>query len=460
MIKIPITQDGIPAIERCLADGLNINITLLFGVENYEQVAWAYVSALEKRWAAGKPINRIPSVASFFVSRVDTLTDKKLEERIAKAGIEKERNELKSLLGKAGIANAKIAYAKYNEIFSGTRWKVLADGGARVQRCLWASTSTKNPNYRDVMYAEGLIGPDTINTMPQTTLDAFRDHGVVAPTLVKDVDEAFATIQRLEAVGIDFKAVTDELQVEGVRLFSESFAKANESIKQKRDALVATGARRYLALPNTASAATGDVGYQDQSFSGTGTPTGTKRAESVLWWNDGSWWADMWSTSAQDFHIFRLNLSTQTWSDTGVTIDTRSNTHADVLWDGGHLYVASHEFVADETAATSGSPSYLFRFSYNTTTKTYSPDSGFPVQINNMKTETLVIDKDSTGKVWATWQQNNTIYLNRTLNGDDRLWGAPFALPNAAASVTVDDNSALIAFGGNKMGIMWSNQGS
>jgi len=113
-----------------------------------------------------------------------------------------------------------------------------------------------------------------------------------------------------------------------------------------------------LALPNTASAATGDVGYQDQSFSGTGTPTGTKRAESVLWWNDGSWWADMWSTSAQDFHIFRLNLSTQTWSDTGVTIDTRSNTHADVLWDGAHVYVASHEFVADEQAAVSGSPSY------------------------------------------------------------------------------------------------------
>ena len=244
MIKIPGTPEGLPAIEQCLADGVNINITLLFGVENYEQVAWAYVSALEKRWAAGKPINRIASVASFFVSRVDTLTDKKLEERIAKAGIEKERNELKSLLGKAGIANAKIAYAKYNEIFSGTRWKVLADGGARVQRCLWASTSTKNPNYRDVMYAEGLIGPDTINTMPQTTLDAFRDHGVVAPTLSKDVDEAFATIQRIEDAGISFKAVTDELQVEGVRLFAESFAKANESIKQKRDALVAAGARR------------------------------------------------------------------------------------------------------------------------------------------------------------------------------------------------------------------------
>ena len=215
-----------------------------------------------------------------------------------------------------------------------------------------------------------------------------------------------------------------------------------------------------VAFPTSAGAATGDVGYQDQSYSGTGTPTGSKRAESVLWWNDGSWWADMWSTGAQDFHIFRLNISTQTWQDTGVTIDTRSNTHADVLWDGGHLYVSSHEFVADETAATSGSPSYLFRFSYNSTTKTYSPDSGFPVQINNMSTETLVIDKDSTGKLWATWQQGNKIYLNRTLNGDDRVWGTPFPLPNAAVDVTVDDNSALIAFGGNKMGIMWSNQSS
>ena len=244
MIKIPGTPEGLPAIEQCLADGVNINITLLFGVENYEQVAWAYVSALEKRWAAGKPVDRIASVASFFVSRVDTLTDKKLEEKIAKAGSDKEREELKSFLGKAGIANAKIAYAKYKEIFSGTRWKVLADAGARVQRCLWASTSTKNPDYRDVMYAEGLIGPDTIDTMPESTLDAFREHGAVAPTLVKDVEEAFATIERLEAVGISFKAVTDELQVEGVRLFSESFAKANESIKQKRDALVAAGARR------------------------------------------------------------------------------------------------------------------------------------------------------------------------------------------------------------------------
>ena len=239
MIKIPGTPEGLPAIEQCLADGLNINITLLFGVENYEQVAWAYVSALEKRRAAGQPVDRIASVASFFVSRVDSLSDEKLQKKIESASGDSERAELKSLLGKAGIANAKIAYAKYQEVFSSPRWKALEDAGARVQRCLWASTSTKNPDYRDVMYIEELIGPDTINTMPQSTLDAFREHGVVAPTLERGVDDAFATIRRLEEVGISFRSVTDELQVDGVRLFSESFAKANDSIRNKRDALLA-----------------------------------------------------------------------------------------------------------------------------------------------------------------------------------------------------------------------------
>ena len=239
MIKIPGTPEGLPAIEQCLADGLNINITLLFGVENYEQVAWAYISALEKRRAAGQPVDRIASVASFFVSRVDSLTDEKLQQKIESASSDSERAELKSLLGKAGIANAKIAYAKYSEIFSSPRWKALKDAGARVQRCLWASTSTKNPDYRDVMYVEELIGRDTINTMPQSTLDAFREHGLVAPTLEKGVDEAFATIRRLDEAGISFRAVTDELQVDGVRLFSESFAKANDSIRKKREALLA-----------------------------------------------------------------------------------------------------------------------------------------------------------------------------------------------------------------------------
>ena len=208
-----------------------------------------------------------------------------------------------------------------------------------------------------------------------------------------------------------------------------------------------------------ASAGAGDIGYEGFAYTGTSTPTGAKRAESVLWWNDGSWSASMWDPVSQDFHIFRLDVASQTWKDTGVTIDQRANTRADVLWDGTHLYVASHLFVSDETAAASGYPSYLYRFSYDAATKKYALDSGFPVTINNYKTETLVIDKDSTGKLWATWQQGNKIYVNRTL-GDDASWGTPFVLPVTGSSVTVDDNSSVIAFGGNKIGVMWSNQTS
>lgn len=239
MIKIPGTQEGLPAIEECLAQGLNINITLLFSVENYEQVAWAYISALEKRDADNKPIDSIASVASFFVSRVDTITDDALDQLIANARSDAEREHLRSLKGKAGIANAKIAYQKYKEIFSSARWEALAAKGARPQRCLWASTSTKNPDYRDVMYVEELIGPDTVNTVPDVTLDAFRDHGRVAATLEADVDKAFEHMRKLAEVGIDFKALMDELQVQGVKLFSDSFDKAHETLARKREELLA-----------------------------------------------------------------------------------------------------------------------------------------------------------------------------------------------------------------------------
>jgi PKD repeat protein len=212
------------------------------------------------------------------------------------------------------------------------------------------------------------------------------------------------------------------------------------------------------AFPGVASADAGDVGYQGRPYLGAGgSPTGLKRAESILWWNDGSWWANMWDTASADFHIFRLDEATQTWIDTGVAIDTRSSTHADVLWDGAHLYVASHAYPSDGQPAVSGFPSRLYRFSYDPLTQTYSRDAGFPVLINNMKTETLVIDKDSTGKLWATWQQDNQIYVNRTI-GDDSTWGTPFPLPAAGSSVTVDDNSSVIAFGGTRVGVMWSNQ--
>jgi len=227
MIKIPGTPAGLPAIEECLAAGLNINITLLFGVENYEDVAWAHIRGLERRVAAGQPIDRIASVASFFVSRVDTLVDKKLEEL-----------GRMDLSGKAGVANAKIAYAKFLEITASDRWKVLAAKGAMVQRPLWASTSTKNPTYRDVIYVEELIGPDTINTLPEVTLNAFRDHGAVRRTIDEDVDAAFAAIRALEDAGIDFRALTDELQVQGVKAFVDSFEKARDTVRQKRDDLL------------------------------------------------------------------------------------------------------------------------------------------------------------------------------------------------------------------------------
>jgi transaldolase len=241
MIKIPGTQEGLPAIEQCLADGLNINITLLFGVQNYEQVANAYITALEKRAEADQPVDAIASVASFFVSRVDTLVDKKLEELIEQ-GSNGKKMKAAALRGQAAIANAKIAYDRYKHIFAGPRWEALAAKGAHPQRCLWASTSTKNPTYRDVMYVETLIGPDTINTVPQETLDGFRDHGQVAPTLEEDIAGARHTIVLLEEAGIDFKSVTDELQVQGVKLFCDSYDKARETIKQKSQALAGTTA--------------------------------------------------------------------------------------------------------------------------------------------------------------------------------------------------------------------------
>jgi hypothetical protein len=213
-----------------------------------------------------------------------------------------------------------------------------------------------------------------------------------------------------------------------------------------------------LLVPGSASAATGDVGSEGPSHAGTGTPTGTKRSESVLWYNDGSWWGNLWDTGTSDFHIFRFDTATGSWVDTEVTTEPRANTHHDVLWDGTTLYVASHMFVNDEVAAAPGFPSTLRRYSYNPTTKTYTPLSP-STQINNYKTETLTIDKDSTGRLWATWQQgnkdNSKIYLNVT-DTDGSNWGTPF--PHPDANVTVDDNSALIAFGPGKMGLMWSSQ--
>ncbi|MDT0197087.1 Ig-like domain-containing protein, partial [Arthrobacter sp. AB6] len=216
--------------------------------------------------------------------------------------------------------------------------------------------------------------------------------------------------------------------------------------------LVVVGA---LVSPVAASAAVGDVGDEGPSHSGTGTPTGTKRATSALWFNDGSWWGNLWDTASSDFHIFRFNASTRSWVDTGVATDTRADTHHDVLWDGTTLHVASYRFVNDGSQAVAGSPTTMRRYTYDSGTKKYSA-TGSSSQINNYRVETLTIDKDSTGRVWATWQQGNRIYLNVT-GTDGKTWGTPFQHPASLSNVSVDDTSALIAFDG-KMGLMWSRQ--
>jgi transaldolase/glucose-6-phosphate isomerase len=223
MIKIPGTPEGLPAIRQALEDGININITLLFAQSAYEQVAEAFLSALEARDAKGQDISHIASVASFFVSRIDTLVDSKVDEKLKTATDLAQKTLLESLHGKVAIANARLTYKKYQELFGGPRWKALAAKGAQTQRLLWASTSTKNPKYRDVVYVEELIGADTVDTIPPATFDAFRDHGKVRPSLTDNVDGAAKTMADLAKAGISMKEVTDKLMVDGVKLFSDAF---------------------------------------------------------------------------------------------------------------------------------------------------------------------------------------------------------------------------------------------
>ncbi|MGZ6271471.1 MAG: transaldolase [Candidatus Limnocylindrales bacterium] len=222
MIKIPGTVEGVPAVEQCVADGLNINITLLFSQDAYVAVAEAYIRGLEKRAARGEDVSKSTSVASFFVSRIDTLVEKTIASR-EKTATPQQRALFDEVQGKVAIANAKQAYQKYKKLFSGPRWEALAAKGAKTQRVLWASTGTKNPRYSDVLYIEELIGRDTVNTIPPATLDAFRDHGKVRPTLEQGLDEADAVMRKLEQAGISMKAVTDQLVEDGVKSFSESF---------------------------------------------------------------------------------------------------------------------------------------------------------------------------------------------------------------------------------------------
>jgi transaldolase len=228
-VKIPATAAGVPAIEEMIARGKRINVTLIFGLDRYGEVAEAYIRGLERLVESGGDPKQVTSVASFFVSRVDTEADKRLD---AIGGHD-------HLEGRLAIANAKLAYQRYKELFSGSRWQALAARGASTQRCLWASTSTKNPEYRDVMYVEELIGPETVNTMPKETIEAFQDHGQVRPTLEEGLDEARKLFDELAAVGVDYDDVTRVLEEEGVQKFADSFGELLEGVAAKREQLVA-----------------------------------------------------------------------------------------------------------------------------------------------------------------------------------------------------------------------------
>ncbi len=229
-IKVPATAEGLPAIQQLVSEGINVNITLLFGLPRYRQVAAAYIAGIEARAAQGKSVDHVASVASFFVSRIDTLVDPLLEKLIERGG--KKADVAKKVRGQVAIASAKMAYQIYKEIFQSERFGKLADRGARVQRLLWASTSTKNPDYSDLQYVETLIGPDTINTVTVETLDAYRDHGEPKASLEHDVEQAGWVLQRLPELGLKIDQVTQQLEDEGVEKFNQSFDKLMNALLQ------------------------------------------------------------------------------------------------------------------------------------------------------------------------------------------------------------------------------------
>ncbi len=232
MIKVPGTAEGLPAIRQLISEGININVTLLFAQEVYEKVAEAYIAGLEDLAKRGGNLKKMAGVASFFISRIDTLVDSLIEEKLKTTKDAQQQALLKSLLGKVAIANGKLTYQRYQKIFGGARWEALAAKGAQTQRVLWASTSTKNPAYRDVMYVEELIGPDTVDTMPPATVDAFRDHGRLRKSLTEDVPAAQKVMNDLEKAGISIKEVTTKLTTDGVKLFADAFHKLLDAVEK------------------------------------------------------------------------------------------------------------------------------------------------------------------------------------------------------------------------------------
>jgi transaldolase len=235
MIKVPGTAEGLPAIRQLIGEGININVTLLFAQEVYEKVAEAHIAGLEDLAKRGGNLNKIAGVASFFISRIDTLVDSIIDDKLKAATDAQQQALLKSLKGKVAIANGKLTYQRYQSIFSGPRWEVLASKGAQTQRVLWASTSTKNPEYRDVMYVEELIGPDTVDTMPPATIDAFRDHGKLRNSLAENVPAAQKVMDDLAKAGISISEVTTKLTNDGVKLFADAFHKLLTAVEKSTE---------------------------------------------------------------------------------------------------------------------------------------------------------------------------------------------------------------------------------
>jgi transaldolase/glucose-6-phosphate isomerase len=281
MVKVPATPEGIPAIEQLIGEGININVTLLFARERYVRVAEAYIAGLEKLDARGGDVSRVSSVASFFISRIDSAIDRIIALRLKSERDENQRSRLESLQGKVAIANARLTYRRYLDIFSGDRWQDLARKGARPQRILWASTGTKNPNYSDILYVEELIGPDTVNTLPPTTYDAFKQHGKLRPSLEENVEGANETMKSLEQLGISMLEVTDNLLADGVRLFSEAFGKLLNALDERcRVADTAVINRQVVVLPE-------DLAYQVEETVEEWQVSGKVRR---LWSRDPSVW--------------------------------------------------------------------------------------------------------------------------------------------------------------------------
>ena len=306
MIKIPATQAGIPAIEEAIAAGLNINVTLIFAVNNYLEVANAYLQGLERRLAAGEDVSRIASVASFFLSRIDVMVDRRLENNIRAAqGRDLDRLAAnRKLLGKAAIANAKLAYKRFMEIFYGERFAKLREAGAMVQRPLWASTSTKNPAYADTIYVDNLIGKDTVNTVPPATLMAFKDHGAVSESLLVDLDQAEELLDMLAEVGIDLDQITTQLQIDGVEAFTDSFDNLLNQVDAKRNVLQAGVIKQQeLVLGIYGEAVQQAIADIDHNF----IPT-------RIWEHDGS----VWKNHNLIINTIRERLG---WLDVAQTID-------------------------------------------------------------------------------------------------------------------------------------------